>query len=189
MKILVFDNYDSFTYNLVHYIEKVADFVEVEIHRNDKININEIEKYDKILLSPGPGLPKDAGILLDVIKKYAPHKSILGVCLGHQAIAEAFGGSLKNLNTVFHGVATPITVIKNDILFKNTSSKFNVGRYHSWVIDNTNLPKELEITATDDDGNSMSICHKTYNVRGVQFHPESILTEYGFEIIKNWVLS
>jgi anthranilate synthase component 2 len=189
MKILVFDNYDSFTYNLVHYIEKVADTIEVDIHRNDKININEIEKYDKIVLSPGSGLPKDAGILLDVIKKFAPHKSILGVCLGHQAIAEAFGCSLKNLNTVFHGVATPITVIKEDVLFENISPKFSVGRYHSWVIDNTNFPEELEITATDDKGNIMGICHKKYNVRGVQFHPESILTEHGFEIIKNWVLS
>lgn len=189
MKILVFDNYDSFTYNLVHYIEKVADTIEVEIHRNDKININEIEKYDKIVLSPGPGLPKDAGILLDVIKKYAPNKSILGVCLGHQAIAETFGASLKNLNTVFHGVATPITVIKEDVLFKNIPSQLNVGRYHSWVIDRNNFPQELEITATDDKGDIMGICHKTYNVRGVQFHPESILTEHGFEIIKNWVLS
>lgn len=189
MKILVFDNYDSFTYNLVHYIEKVSDTIEVEIHRNDKININEIEKYDKILLSPGPGLPKDAGILLDVIKKYASYKSILGVCLGHQAIAEAFGGSLKNLNTVFHGVATSIKVVKNDILFKNTASEFNVGRYHSWVIDVATLPKELEITAVDHDENIMAISHKTYNLKGVQFHPESILTEQGFEIIQNWVLS
>lgn len=187
MKLLVFDNYDSFTYNLVHYLEKVADTAIIEVHRNDQINLEAIDNFDKVLLSPGPGLPKDAGILIDLIKTYAPTKSILGVCLGQQAIAEAFGGALVNLKEVFHGVATPVEVIADDFLFKGLPSQFNVGRYHSWVVSKNNLPEELEITCTDTFGNIMGLRHKTYDLRGVQFHPESILTEYGLEIVKNWV--
>jgi anthranilate synthase component 2 len=186
MKILVLDNYDSFTYNLVHYLEKATDAV-IEVHRNDKISLKEIERFDKILLSPGPGIPSEAGILLDIIKKYASKKSILGICLGQQAIAEAFGGSLINLEEVFHGVATPINIIANDYIFKNIPEKLNVGRYHSWVVNKNDLPNELEITAADKFGNIMALRHKTLNVRGVQFHPESILTEYGFDIIANWL--
>lgn len=186
MKILVFDNYDSFTYNLVHYIEMATDAT-IEIHRNDKISLKEIERFDKILLSPGPGIPADAGILLDVIKTYATTKSILGICLGQQAIAEAFGGSLSNLNEVFHGVSTPVEIIANDSLFKNIPKKFNVGRYHSWIVNRTDLPKELEITCIDESGSIMALRHKTLDIRSVQFHPESILSEHGLEIIKNWV--
>jgi anthranilate synthase component 2 len=186
MKILVFDNYDSFTYNLVHYLEKVTDAL-IEVHRNDEIELPEIERFDKILLSPGPGLPADAGILLDIIKAYASTKNILGVCLGHQAIAEAFGASLINLNEVFHGVATPVEILNKDVLFENIPSQINVGRYHSWVVNKNDLPEELAITCVDELGNIMGIRHKTYNIHGVQFHPESILTEYGLEIIKNWV--
>lgn len=186
MKILVFDNYDSFTYNLVHYLEMATDAT-IEIHRNDKISLKEIERFDKILLSPGPGIPADAGILLDVIKTYATTKSILGICLGQQAIAEAFGGSLSNLNEVFHGVSTPVEIIANDSLFKNIPKKFNVGRYHSWIVNRTDLPKELEITCIDESGCIMALRHKTLDIRSVQFHPESILSEHGLEIIKNWV--
>jgi anthranilate synthase component 2 len=186
MKILVFDNYDSFTYNLVHYIEKVTDAV-IEVYRNDKISLKEIERFDKILLSPGPGIPSQAGILIDVIKIYAPTKSILGVCLGMQAIAEAFGGSICNSKEVFHGVAMPVEIVADDILFKNIPKKFIVGRYHSWVVNKNTLPNELEITCVDEPGNIMGLRHKTLDVSGVQFHPESILTEHGLEIIKNWV--
>jgi len=186
--ILVLDNYDSFTYNLVHYLEKETDEA-VEVHRNDEIDMADIEKFDKIVLSPGPGIPSEAGILLDVIRKYASSKNILGVCLGQQAIAEAFGGSLKNLKEVVHGESTPIEVIKNDLLFENVPPKLNVGRYHSWVVNDKDLPSCLEVTAIDQQGNIMAIKHSEYNVRGVQFHPESILTEFGSEIIKNWVNS
>ena len=186
MRILVLDNYDSFTYNLVHYLEKVSD-AEIEVHRNDKISLKEIERFDKILLSPGPGIPSEAGILIDVIKIYAPTKSILGVCLGQQAIAEAFGGSLSNLKEVFHGVATPIEIITDDILFKNIPKKLNVGRYHSWAVNKNDLPNELEVTAVDENGSIMGLRHKMYNVRGVQFHPESVLTEHGLKMIENWV--
>lgn len=186
MKILVIDNYDSFTYNLVHYLEKVSD-ASIEVFRNDKITLEEVAAYDKILLSPGPGIPSEAGILIDLIKTYAPTKSILGVCLGQQAIAEAFGGSLLHLNDVFHGVATPISVVKRDVLFNNLPERFLVGRYHSWVVNNSDLPAELEVTAVDDSGKIMAIAHKTFDVRAVQFHPESVLTEHGLELIKNWV--
>ena len=188
MKILLLDNYDSFTYNLVHYIEQVT-YQSVDIHRNDEITLKDIEQYDKILLSPGAGLPKDAGIMPELIKTFYTTKSILGICLGQQAIAEAFGGSLINLNEVFHGVSTPIHIIADDVLFKNIPKQFNVGRYHSWVVNKMDLPTELEITAEDEFGNCMAVRHKTYNIRGVQFHPESILSEYGLEIIKNWVKS
>ncbi|MDQ3047900.1 MAG: aminodeoxychorismate/anthranilate synthase component II [Bacteroidota bacterium] len=186
MKILVFDNYDSFTYNLVHYLEQVTD-AKIEVHRNDKISLKEIAGFDKILLSPGPGIPSEAGILLDVIRTYAPTKSILGVCLGQQAIAEAFGGTISNLKEVYHGVSMPIDIIAKDILFESLPDKLNVGRYHSWTVDKENLPAELEITALDEKGNVMALKHKKYDVRGVQFHPESVLTEHGLKMIENWV--
>lgn len=185
-KILVIDNYDSFTYNLVHYLEALD--CEVHLLRNDQFSLNEIEPYQNIVLSPGPGIPAEAGLLLDIIKKYGTTKNILGICLGQQAIAEAFGGTLHNLPQPFHGVATPITVVKPDeVLFKNLPVQFNVGRYHSWVINAETLPDSLEITSTDFEGNCMSIRHKKYAVRAVQFHPESILTEYGKEILQNWI--
>jgi anthranilate synthase component 2 len=186
MKILVLDNYDSFTYNLVHYLEQVTD-AEIEVHRNDKINPDDINRFDKILLSPGPGIPSEAGILLDVIKKYAPTKSILGVCLGQQAIAEAFGGSLINLKEVYHGVATSVEIVKEDTLFKEIPKKINVGRYHSWSVNLNDLPRELEVISVDEEGAIMALRHKKFDVKGVQFHPESILTEYGLQMIKNWV--
>ncbi len=186
MKILVFDNYDSFTYNLVHLVEKVCDH-KVEVFRNDKIDLEKIREYDKILLSPGPGLPKEAGILLEVIKTYASSKDILGVCLGLQAIGEAFGGKLKNLESVYHGIATPVQLTKEDVLFKDCPKEFKAGRYHSWVVDSKELPDCFDITATDETGNIMAMKHKQYKVKGVQFHPESILSEYGEQIISNWI--
>ena len=186
MRILVFDNYDSFTYNLVQYVEKVSSS-KVDVFRNDKISLEEIGKYDKILLSPGPGIPSEAGLLLDVIKKYAPTKSMLGVCLGQQAIGEVFGGKLVNLDSVYHGVATEMEVVKEDVLFKGLPTKFKAGRYHSWVVDSKNFPSELEVTVKDENGYVMGLRHKKFDVRGVQFHPESILTEHGLEIISNWL--
>lgn len=188
MRILVFDNYDSFTYNLVHLIEKITD-EEVEVFRNDKIDINDVAAFDKIVLSPGPGVPSEAGILIPLIKKYAADKSILGVCLGQQAIAEAFGGSLINLSDVYHGISTPVKVVSEDVLFNNLPSRFNAGRYHSWVVDEATLPAEIEVTARDDKNYIMALRHKKYDVRGVQFHPESIMTEHGEQLIKNWLRS
>ncbi len=188
MKILVFDNYDSFTYNLVHLVEKVCDY-EIDVFRNDKISLQKINEYDKILLSPGPGLPIEAGILLDVIKTYAPTKSILGVCLGLQAIGESFGGKLKNLDNVYHGIATPVQIIKEDILFNDCPKEFKAGRYHSWVVDTNGLPDCFDVTSIDEDKNIMAMKHKTYNIKGVQFHPESILSEYGEQIIRNWIFN
>lgn len=188
MKLLVLDNYDSFTYNLVHLIEKVSD-IEFDVIRNDKISINSINSYDKILLSPGPGLPKDAGIMPELLQRYKSSKSILGICLGLQAIGETYGASLQNLETVVHGQATPISIISEDTLFQNCPNNFLVGRYHSWVINNQHLPNELEITAKDLDGNIMALKHKKDDVKGVQFHPESILSEYGETIINNWLKS
>lgn len=186
-KILVLDNYDSFTYNLVHYIEADLNY-EVDVYRNDEITLEEVNKYNTIVLSPGPGLPKDAGILKELIKTYASTKKILGVCLGMQAIGEVFGGKLENLNTVFHGVATTLKVIDtDDLLYKNLPPEFNVGRYHSWVISPQEFPKVLNITAVEENNQIMSIKHKDFNVYGVQFHPESILTEYGKEIIQNFL--
>ncbi|SEW30867.1 anthranilate synthase component 2 [Chryseobacterium wanjuense] len=186
-KVLVFDNYDSFTYNLVQIIERILNS-KVDVVRNDEITLEEIGKYDKIILSPGPGIPEEAGILLDLIKEYASTKSILGVCLGQQAIAEAFGGSLINLTEIFHGVATTADLVKNDTkLFKNLSGGLEVGRYHSWAVNPENFPEELEITAVDKDGMIMALQHKKYDVHGVQFHPESILTPDGETIIRNFL--
>ncbi len=188
-KILVFDNYDSFTYNLVQMIERILD-TKVDVVKNDQITLADIDQYDKIVLSPGPGIPEEAGILLDLIRAYAPTKSILGVCLGQQAIAEAFGGSLINLTEIYHGVATPAEVVKDDTkIFRNLSSGIEVGRYHSWVVNREDLPDVLEITAVDKDGMIMALQHKTYDVHGVQFHPESILTPEGEVIIRNFLLA
>lgn len=195
MKILVLDNYDSFTYNLVHLIKKISD-AEVDVYRNDEIPMEKVAEYDKIILSPGPGLPQEAGMLLPLIKQYAATKSILGVCLGHQAIGEAFGGSLVNLSTVYHGIATPVTALKKEgaaedkvhaDLFAGLPQKMDVGRYHSWVVDDKTFPDALEITAVDDEGYIMALQHKQYDVQGVQFHPESILTPQGEAILRNWL--
>ena len=187
MKILVLDNYDSFTYNLVHYVEEIVD-EKVDVFRNDKISLLDVGQYDKILLSPGPGIPDEAGILKEVIKTYAPTKSILGVCLGCQAIAEVFGGSIRNLNKVYHGVATPVVVInKDEYLFNGLPETFEAGRYHSWVVNEEDLPNELLITSKVANGRIMGLMHRDYDLRGVQFHPESVLTEHGKEMIRNWI--
>ncbi|MGB0896242.1 MAG: anthranilate synthase component II [Flavobacteriaceae bacterium] len=186
-KILVLDNYDSFTYNLVHYIEANPNY-SVDVFRNDEISLDAVDNYNTIVLSPGPGLPDEAGILKALIARYAPTKKILGVCLGMQAIGEVFGGTLDNLNNVFHGVATKISQTNtNDLIYKDLPETLEVGRYHSWVISNNNFPNELKITATDDQGQIMSIKHQQYNVYGVQYHPESILTTHGKEIIANFL--
>jgi len=187
-KIVVIDNYDSFTYNLVHYLEALD--AEVTVFRNDEFELEELEKFDKILLSPGPGIPDEAGLLKPAIQKYASSKSILGVCLGQQAIGEVFGGSLNNLDKVFHGVATKVTVtVDNEPLFRNLPNEFEVGRYHSWVVNTINFPEVLEITALDESGQIMSLRHKTFDVKGVQFHPESVLTPNGKQILENWINS
>jgi anthranilate synthase component 2 len=186
-KIIIIDNYDSFTYNLVHYLEDLN--AEVTVFRNDEFELNELEKFDKILLSPGPGIPEEAGLLLDVIKKYASTKSILGICLGQQAIGEVFGGSLINLEKVYHGVASKVKITKEDSLFNNLPLEFEVGRYHSWVINPDDFPEDLEITSVDENGEIMSIRHKTLDVKGVQYHPESILTPNGKKILENWLES
>ncbi|RFC53704.1 anthranilate synthase component II [Brumimicrobium aurantiacum] len=186
-KILVLDNYDSFTYNLVHYIESSGKY-DVDVFRNDEISLQEVDQYETIILSPGPGLPENAGILKLVIEKYAATKNILGVCLGMQAIGEVFGGELINLNQVYHGVATKVNVLKaDDLLFQNIPSKFQIGRYHSWVIKNENFPKDLEITSVDENKQIMSLKHRSLNLYGVQFHPESILSEFGKEMINNFL--
>ncbi len=186
-KILVLDNYDSFTYNLVHYIEADGNY-EVDVFRNDEISIEQVNDYDTIVLSPGPGLPKDAGILKEVIEQYAPTKKILGVCLGMQAIGEVYGGELENLSQVFHGIANKINILDtSDLLYKNLPNSFEIGRYHSWVISHNNFPDQLKITATEENNQIMSIKHKDYNLYGVQYHPESILTENGKEIITNFL--
>jgi anthranilate synthase component 2 len=186
MKIVVIDNYDSFTYNLVHYLEDLN--AEVTVFRNDEFELEELEKYDKIVLSPGPGIPDEAGLLKAVIKKYASTKSMLGVCLGQQAIAEVFGGQLINLEKVYHGVATKVTKSSDDTLFKNIPDTIEVGRYHSWVVDTENFPHDtLEITSVDENGQIMSLRHREYDVKGVQYHPESVLTPYGKQILENWL--
>ncbi len=185
--ILVVDNYDSFTYNLVHAIKKISG-LPVDVFRNDEITLDEIEKYDKIVLSPGPGIPEEAGLLLDIIKTFAPTKSMLGVCLGHQAIGEAFGGKLHNMNKVLHGIATPVKQTENSsILFSGLPESFDVGRYHSWIVENNNLPDCLEVTSYDDEGMIMAMKHKDFDVQGVQFHPESVLTPMGEKMIENWL--
>jgi len=186
MKILVFDNYDSFTYNLVQLIKEQSNAL-VDIFRNDEIPLEAVKAYDKILLSPGPGIPSESGLLIPLIQEYAATKSILGVCLGQQAIAEAFGGSLTNLSKVYHGIATPVELIGDSILFEGLPSTFHVGRYHSWVVNENDLPAALKITSKDADGYIMSLEHTTYDVKGVQYHPESVLTPEGAKIIGNWL--
>jgi anthranilate synthase component 2 len=186
MKILVIDNYDSFTYNLVHALKKF-DGVTVDVKRNDEVSECAPDSYDKIVLSPGPGLPEEAGSLLSVIRNYAGKKPILGVCLGHQAIGETFGGTLQNMNDVLHGIATPITVIANSYLFDHLPETFDAGRYHSWIVERESLPAVLEITSIDQEGRIMSFQHTEYDIQGVQFHPESILTPLGEKILENWV--
>jgi len=186
-KVLVIDNYDSFTYNLVHYLKDLD--CEVTVKRNDKLTLEDAEPFDKIVLSPGPGIPDEAGLLKSIIQKYASTKSILGVCLGHQAICEVFGGKIINLQTVFHGVANKINITVNDeSLFNGLDKEIEVGRYHSWVVD-ANLPESLEATSFDENGHVMSLRHKVYDVKGVQFHPESVLTPNGKQILKNWINS
>ena len=187
MKILVLDNYDSFTYNLVQYIERVVKRP-IDVRRNDQISLEEISFYDKILISPGPGIPEEAGITLDLVRKYGATKSILGVCLGHQAIAEAFGGSITNLSTVYHGVVGQMKqIVAGDYLLEGVPTEFDAGRYHSWVVEPDTLPSQLEVTVENDEGYIMALRHREYDVRGVQFHPESVLTEYGGRMILNWV--
>ena len=189
--ILIFDNYDSFTYNLVHVVEKIIH-EKVDVYRNDKIPLEKINEYDKIILSPGPGLPCESGLLLPLIKEYASTKSILGVCLGQQAIGEVFGGKLLNLKEVYHGVATKIkvkekrTYSENDV-FKSLPDEIEVGRYHSWIVDKENFPDDLEITAEDENGYIMALRHKIFDVQGVQFHPESVLTPMGETMMRNWL--
>tara|TARA_B100000941_G_scaffold290571_1_gene273622 strand:- start:2091 stop:2654 length:564 start_codon:yes stop_codon:yes gene_type:complete len=185
-KIFVIDNYDSFTYNLVHYLQELG--AEITVKRNDQFELSEIEDYEYLLLSPGPGIPDEAGLLKAAIEKYATSKKILGVCLGQQAIGEVFGAKLNNLNTVFHGVATPINVTEKDLLFDGLPDSFEVGRYHSWVV-KTPLPDDLIATSFDDNEQLMSLRHRNYSVRAVQFHPESILTIYGKKILENWIKS
>jgi len=186
MKILILDNYDSFTYNLLHYVEQCCD--DVTVRRNDAITLEEVGFFEAIILSPGPGLPTDAGIMPELILHYASSKKILGVCLGHQAIGEAFGSSLKNLDRVLHGVAVPVQVTKaNEPLFRGLPPEFPTGRYHSWVIDKTTVPDELEVTATDAQGEVMAVRHRHFDVCGVQFHPESLLTPDGLAMVRNWV--
>ena len=183
-KILVIDNYDSFTYNLVHYLEDLN--CEVIVKRNDQLTLEEVDSFANIVLSPGPGIPDEAGLLKEIIRTYAPTKKIFGVCLGQQAIAEVFGGSLVNLDKVYHGIATKINIIKDDVLFKDLPREIEVGRYHSWVVD-TNLPDTLVATSFDENGQIMSLRHKTYDVSAVQFHPESVLTPQGKKILENWL--
>lgn len=183
MKVLMLDNYDSFTYNVVHYLEALG--AEVDVYRNDKIALEDVAKYDKIVLSPGPGVPEDAGIMMDLIRQYAPTKSILGICLGHQAIGQVFGAELYNIGEVVHGKQRKTRVLRTDLLFKEVPYEFDSGRYHSWAI--KNLPDCLEMIATDDDQLVQAIRHVEYDVRGVQFHPESIMTPNGMQILKNWL--
>jgi anthranilate synthase component 2 len=186
-RILVFDNYDSFTYNLVHLVEKILH-QKVEVFRNDQLPLEKVKAYDKIILSPGPGIPVEAGLLLPLIKEYAATKSILGVCLGHQAIGEAFGGKLVNLSTVYHGVATPCQVVNPKApLCAGLPAEIEVGRYHSWVVSEEGFPKDLEITAREANNYIMALQHKKYDVQGVQFHPESVLTPMGEQILRNWL--
>ncbi|GMN11942.1 aminodeoxychorismate/anthranilate synthase component II [Croceitalea sp. MTPC9] len=183
-KILMIDNYDSFTYNLVHYLEDLD--CEVVVKRNDQLTLEEVANFQEIVLSPGPGIPDEAGLLKEIIATYAGKKRMLGVCLGQQAIGEVFGGSLLNLDKVYHGVATTIEITKDDYIFKDLPKEIEVGRYHSWVV-NSNLPDSLEATSFDDNGQVMSLRHKEFDIRAVQFHPESVLTPQGKQILKNWL--
>jgi len=188
MKILILDNYDSFTYNLVQYVKEITG-TRPDVVRNDKISLDAVDAYDFIILSPGPGLPHEAGIMIDLIKRYASTKKILGVCLGHQAIVEAFGGELFNLPKVYHGVATNIKITESsDLVFKNCPPEVVVGRYHSWAVVKENLPSELRITAVDEHGVIMALSHKTFDIKGVQFHPESIMTAYGKQMLQNFIV-
>ena len=185
MKIVIIDNYDSFTYNLSHLIKEIG--AEVTVIRNDQFTLNQLEPFDKIVLSPGPGIPSEAGLLLDVIKTYKGRKPILGVCLGHQAIGEVFGGTLENLSDVFHGVATEGTQFSNDYIFDSLSKRVTMGRYHSWVVSRENFPTCLEVTAVSDEGQIMALKHKNYDIHGIQFHPESVLTPEGKTIVRNFI--
>lgn len=185
-KVFVIDNYDSFTYNLVHYLEELD--CEVTVKRNDQFALDELENNPLILLSPGPGIPEESGLLKAAIERYAPTKKILGICLGQQAIGEVFGGQLINLDKVYHGIATPVNVVEEDVLFKDLPKQFDIGRYHSWVVA-LPLPEVLEITSVDEEGQVMSLRHKEYDVRAVQYHPESILTPQGKKILENWINS
>ena len=185
MKILVIDNYDSFVFNLVHYLKEITD-AEIVVVKNDAFELDFVEQFDKILLSPGPGIPDEAGLLKQVIEKYAASKSIFGVCLGHQAIAEVFGCQLKNLEHPLHGFQSQIKIKRSDALFADLPAEFNIGHYHSWVVDPA-IPDQIEITAVDQNEEIMAIRHKEFDVHGVQFHPESVLTEYGKEILSNWI--
>ena len=183
--IVIIDNYDSFSYNLSHLVKELG--ADVTVYRNDQFTMNQLERFDKIILSPGPGIPSEAGLLLDVIKNYAGKKPILGVCLGHQAIGEYFGGSLENLSTVFHGVATEGTQFGTDPIFKGLPKRIVMGRYHSWVVSKENFPSCLEITAESDEGQVMALRHRTYDIHGIQFHPESVLTPEGRIMLSNWL--
>ena len=185
MKTVIIDNYDSFTYNLSHLVKELG--AEVTVYRNDKFELPSLQQFDKIILSPGPGIPSEAGLLPDVIREYAGKKPILGVCLGHQAIGEGFGGRLTNLSEVFHGVATPCNIIADDYIFEGISSPIEIGRYHSWVVDARSLPACLEATSLSDEGYIMSLRHRDYDIRGIQFHPESVLTPQGRKILSNWI--
>ena len=185
MKIVIIDNYDSFTYNLSHLVKELG--AEVTVVRNDQFRLDDLEEFSKIILSPGPGIPSEAGLLLDVIRTYAGRKPILGVCLGHQAIGEVFGAQLENLSNVFHGVATPCTIIADDPLFSGIERDITVGRYHSWVVSREGLPQCLEVTAESPEGQIMALRHRQLNVRGIQFHPESVLTPDGKKILQNWM--
>lgn len=185
MRIVIIDNYDSFTYNLAHLVKELG--AEVTVYRNDQFELSQLELFSKIILSPGPGIPSEAGLLLDVIKTYAGKKPILGVCLGHQAIGEVFGGKLENLSDVFHGVATEGTQFGNDELFSRLPNRITMGRYHSWVVSKEGFPDCLEITAESDEGQIMALKHKTLNIRGIQFHPESVLTPDGRQMLQNWL--
>lgn len=185
MKIVIIDNYDSFVYNLSHLLKELG--AEVTVKRNDQFQLEELEGFDKILLSPGPGVPEEAGLLLDVIRRYAGKKPILGVCLGEQAIGEVYGGKLTNLDEVFHGIQSPVSLTAKDYLFKGLPSTIQVGRYHSWVVDRKDFPDCLEVTAVSEEGYIMALRHRTLDVRGVQFHPESVLTPEGKQMLRNWI--
>lgn len=185
MKTVIIDNYDSFTYNLAHLVKELG--AEVDVLRNDKFELEELEKYDKIILSPGPGIPEEAGLLLEVIRTYAGRKPILGVCLGEQAIGQAFGGKLTNLSEVFHGIQTNVKIKNKDYIFSGLPTEIPVGRYHSWVVDTEGFPEELVITAISSEGQIMALKHQEYDVHGIQFHPESVLTPDGKQIVGNWL--